>query len=67
MEENKYNLPLPNENNKEANPNWPVSTWNGDYAKHVGDFYYVVADNPDTTNNEEGLAYHYIKDGDNYY
>ena len=67
VEENKYNLPLPNENNKEANPNWPVSTWNGDYAKHVGDFYYVVADNPDTTNNEEGLAYHYIKDGDNYY
>ena len=67
VEENKYNLPLPNENNKEANPNWPVSTWNGDYAKHVGDFYYVVEDNPDTTNNEEGLAYHYIKDGDNYY
>ena len=67
VEENKYNLPLPNENNKEANPNWPVSTWNGDYAKHVGDFYYVVEDNPDTTNNEKGLAYHYIKDGDNYY
>ena len=67
VEENKYNLPLPNENNKEANPNWPVSTWNGDYAKHVGDFYYVVEDNPDTTNNEKDLAYHYIKDGDNYY
>ena len=67
VEENKYNLPLPNENNKKANPNWPVSTWNGDYAKHVGDFYYVVADNPDTTNNEKDLAYHYIKDGDDYY
>lgn len=67
VEENKYNLPLPNENNKKAEPNWPVSTWNGDYAKHIGDFYYVVEDNPNTTDNEKGLAYHYIKDGDNYY
>ena len=64
---NNYDLPLPNENNKEADPNWPVSTWNGDYAKHVGDFYYVVEDNLATTDNEKGLAYHYIKDGDNYY
>ena len=65
--ENNWDLPLPNENNKEAKSNWPVSTWNGDYAKHVGDFYYVVEDNPNTTDNEKGLAYHYIKDGDNYY
>ena len=65
--ENNWDLPLPNENNKEAKSNWPVSTWNGDYAKHIGDFYYVVEDNPNTTDNEKGLAYHYIKDGDNYY
>lgn len=65
--ENNWDLPLPNENNKEAKSNWPVSIWDGDYAKHVGDFYYVVEDNPDTTDNEKGLAYHYIKDGDNYY
>ena len=64
---NNYDLPLPNENNKGADPNWPVSTWDGDYAKHVGDFYYVVEDNTNTTDNEKGLAYHYIKDGDNYY
>ena len=62
-----YDLPLPNENNKNATPNWPVSTWNGNYAEHLGDFYYVVDDNPSTTDNEKGWAFRYIKNENQYY
>ena len=65
---NKYDLPLPNATNKEATPNWPASTWGNNHAEHLGDFYYVVADNPNTTNiNEKDWAYRYIKKDDKYY
>ena len=65
---NKYDLPLPNATNKEATPNWPVSTWGNNLAEHLGDFYYVIEDNPNTTNiNEKDWAYRYIKKDDKYY
>lgn len=65
---NKYDLPLPNATNKEAIPNWPVSTWGNNLAEHLGDFYYVLEDNPNTTNiNEKDWAYRYIKKDDKYY
>ena len=65
---NKYDLPLPNATNKEAIPNWPVSTWGDNHAEHLGDFYYVIEDNPNTTNiNEKDWAYRYIKKDDKYY
>lgn len=65
---NKYDLPLPNATNKEATPNWPVSTWGNNLAEHLGDFYYVLEDNPNTTNiNEKDWAYRYIKKDDKYY
>ena len=68
---NNWDLPLPNgdnEDNIKATPNWPVSTWGDNHAEHLGDFYYVVADNSNTTNiNEKGLAYRYIKKDDKYY
>ena len=65
---NKYDLPLPNATNKEATPNWPVSTWGDNRAEHLGDFYYVIEDNPNTTNiNEKDWAYRYIKKDDKYY
>ena len=65
---NKYDLPLPNATNKEAIPNWPVSTWGDNRAEHLGDFYYVIEDNPNTTNiNEKDWAYRYIKKDDKYY
>ena len=64
----KYDLPLPNATNKEATPNWPVSTWGNNLAEHLGDFYYVIEDNPNTTNiNEKDWAYRYIKKDDKYY
>lgn len=68
--ENNWALPLPNgdnEDNIKATPNWPVSTWGNNYAEHLGDFYYVVADNSNTTDNEKGRAYRYIKKNDKYY
>ena len=64
---NKYDLPLPNATNKEAIPNWPVSTWGNNLAEHLGDFYYVLEDNPSTTDNEKDWAYRYIKKDDKYY
>ena len=65
---NKHDLPLPNATNKEAIPNWPVSTWGNNLAEHLGDFYYVLEDNPNTTNiNEKDWAYRYIKKDDKYY
>lgn len=65
---NKYDLPLPNATNKEATSNWPVSTWGNNLAEHLGDFYYVLEDNPNTTNiNEKDWAYRYIKKDDKYY
>lgn len=64
---NKYDLPLPNATNKEATPNWPVSTWGNNLAEHLGDFYYVLEDNPNTTDNEKDWAYRYIKKDDKYY
>ena len=68
---NNWDLPLPNgdnEDNIKATPNWPVSTWGDNHAEHLGDFYYVVADNPNTTNiNEKDWAYRYIKKDDKYY
>ena len=69
--ENNWDLPLPNgdnEDNIKATPNWPASTWGNNHAEHLGDFYYVVADNPNTTNiNEKDWAYRYIKKDDKYY
>ena len=68
--ENNWALPLPNgdnEDNIKATPNWPASTWGNNHAEHLGDFYYVVADNKDTTVNEKGWAYRYIKKDDKYY
>ena len=69
--ENNWALPLPNgdnEDNINATPNWPVSTWGDNHAEHLGDFYYVVADNSNTTNiNEKGRAYRYIKKDGKYY
>lgn len=69
--EHNWDLPLPNgdnEDNIKATPNWPASTWGNNHAEHLGDFYYVVADNSNTTNiNEKGLAYRYIKKDDKYY
>ena len=69
--ENNWALPLPNgdnEDNIKATPNWPASTWGNNHAEHLGDFYYVVEDNSNTTNiNEKGLAYRYIKKDDKYY
>ena len=64
---NKYDLPLPNATNKEAIPNWPVSTWGNNLAEHLGDFYYVLEDNSSTTDNEKDWAYRYIKKDDKYY
>ena len=64
---NKYDLPLPNATNKEAIPNWPVSTWGNNLAEHLGDFYYVLEDNLSTTDNEKDWAYRYIKKDDKYY
>lgn len=65
---NKYDPPLPNATNKEATPNWPVSTWGNNLAEHLGDFYYVLEDDPNTTNiNEKDWAYRYIKKDDKYY
>lgn len=64
---NKYDIPLPNATNKEATPNWPVSTWGNNLAEHLGDFYYVLEDNPNTTDNEKDWAYRYIKKDDKYY
>ena len=64
---NKYDLPLPNVTNKEATPNWPVSTWGDNLAEHLGDFYYVLEDNSSTTDNEKDRAYRYIKKDDKYY
>ena len=64
---NKYDLPLPNATNKEATPNWPVSTWGDNLAEHLGDFYYIIEDNPNTTDNEKDRAYRYIKKDDKYY
>ena len=68
--ENNWALPLPNgdnEDNIKATPNWPASTWGNNHAEHLGDFYYVVADNSNTTDNEKGRAYRYIKKDDKYY
>ena len=69
--EHNWDLPLPNgdnEDNIKATPNWPASTWGNNHAEHLGDFYYVVADNSNTTDiNEKGLAYRYIKKDDKYY
>ena len=69
--EHNWDLPLPNgdnEDNIKAIPNWPASTWGDNHAEHLGDFYYVVADNPNTTNiNEKDWAYRYIKKDDKYY
>lgn len=68
--ENNWALPLPNgdnEDNIKATPNWPASTWGNNHAEHLGDFYYVVADNSNTTDNEKGRAYRYIKKNDKYY
>ena len=69
--ENNWDLPLPNgdnEDNIKATPNWTASTWGNNHAEHLGDFYYVVADNPNTTNiNEKDWAYRYIKKDDKYY
>ena len=64
---NKYDLPLPNATNKEAIPNWPVSTWGNNLAEHLGDFYYVLEDNSSTTDNEKDWAYRYIKKDGKYY
>lgn len=67
---NNWDLPLPNgdnEDNIKATPNWPASTWGNNHTEHLGDFYYVVADNKDTTVNEKGLAYRYIKKDNKYY
>lgn len=63
---NSYDLPLPNESNKSSEPNWPVSTWDN-YKYHLGDLYYVVDDNPNTSESEKGQAYRYVKDKDSYY
>ena len=64
---NKYDLPLPNATNKEAIPNWPVSTWGNNLAEHLGDFYYVLEDNSSTTDNEKDWVYRYIKKDGKYY
>lgn len=64
--ENSYDLPLPNGDNKSSEPNWPVSTWDN-YKEHLGDLYYVVDDNPNTSESEKGQAYRYVKDKDSYY
>lgn len=65
--ENSYDIPLPNKDNKTASPNWPTSSWENS-IEHIGDLYYVVDDNPNTTEiNEKGQVYRYIKDSNLYY
>lgn len=64
---NSYDIPLPNKDSKIASPNWPTSSWENP-IEHIGDLYYIVDDNPNTTEiNEKGQVYRYIKDGDLYY
>lgn len=64
---NSYDIPLPNKDDKNAIPNWPASSWENP-IEHIGDLYYIVNDNPNTTEiNEKGQVYRYIKDGDLYY
>lgn len=64
----KQHIPLPNKDNKTANPNWPANKPDWVNKDHIGDLYYVVEDNSSTQSiNEQGQAYRYIKDGDLYY
>ena len=64
---NNYDIPLPNKDDKNATPNWPVSNWENP-IEHIGDLYYIIDDNPNTAEiNEKGQAYRYIKDGNLYY
>ena len=64
---NSYDIPLPNKDDKNATPNWPVSNWENP-IEHIGDLYYIIDDNPNTAEiNEKGQVYRYIKDGNLYY
>lgn len=64
----KQHIPLPNKDNKTANPNWPANKPDWVNKDHIGDLYYVVEDDSSTQDiNEQGQAYRYIKDGNLYY